>query len=47
MRRLLICVVLIASLIGLAPWALYGIGLNNIQGPPAPSSYRPIAEPRG
>lgn len=36
MRRFLICAVLIASLVGLAPWALYGIGLNNIEGRPIP-----------
>ena len=36
MRRLLICAVLIACLIGVAPWALYGIGLSNIEGRPIP-----------
>lgn len=36
MRRLLISALVIAALIGLAPWVLYGIGLNNIAGRPTP-----------
>jgi hypothetical protein len=45
-RRLLICAVLIASLIGLAPWGLYGIGLSNIEGPPTPLT-APSPNPAG